>query len=197
MTEIVSNQLDSGYLTDEEKNELERAFNTVLKLLNLDYKLKNILVTYPFEADINEHNRAEVIFHRNQFNNKTVEFETLKQYIFEGKKANVKLIRHELMHIKDIFDPLFKHSYNQEEKVRLEKQLFSYMMIIWNIYIDSRLIEDYKLESSMNKHDRKEEFKRNLRKAYNEAWFEKLWEKRNATFESLINEGRKVLEKLS
>jgi len=192
MTEIECPKLDSGYLTDEEQHKLKVAFNTVLEEIDLKNEFKKILVTYNLDKSvINENNRAKIICNEDELKNREASFETLKKYIFINNTVYIELIRHELMHLKDMSDLKFKFSHKKEPKVGT--RLYKVVIFVWNIYIDSRLKVVYGLESSRDKDYRKGEF---LAIVNDENWFECLWKKRDITYDYLIEEAKKILKKL-
>lgn len=180
-------------LTKEEKNRLELEFHILLKELNLENTIKKISISYGDECIINEGNKARIAWSDDNIKNKGFSFETLKEYIFSNGEINRGIIRHELMHLKDIYDLSFQ--YDHDKYKQLARLVIVVLMEIWNIYIDSRLIKDYGLPSSRSKDDRKKAFFDNIIK--DEKLFEDLWNKRDLTFNSIIEETKGIFEILS
>ena len=111
-------------------------------------------------------------------------------------------LRHEFMHVSDMIDEKFGYTYDRLPQVSSpveENIIRDRYRIIWDIYIDSRLIRQGK-ETVSDKENQHREFEALYLKipySQREVIFENLWGAENLTHHDILdmaNDARKVLE---
>ncbi len=102
-----------------------------------------------------------------------------------------KLLRHELMHVSDMLDRQFRHEYREMLNVSFpaeENIIRDRYRVLWDIYIDSRLIRAGKKTVS-DKHGRYQEFEALYYKIPNAsrmAIFDGLWQMEMLTHDQIL-----------
>ena len=119
MVKIMIHLTNNGrFLTENEKELIKQSFFNIIKEFGLFDKIKSIAVTYDSNDVLSKDNRAYINIDENQLCHKNREYEfcTSFQYIFNNGHVNSNLIRHELMHLKDVFGEYFEYNLELEKK---------------------------------------------------------------------------------
>lgn len=148
--------------TPNDEAELKDIVGLEIRRFDLSNEIKKIKITYDSNDEVGDGNRMYISLEDDNCHKKReYNFCTDEQYLFPNGKLDSdlipKLIRHELMHLKDVFSEDFKHDFEFERICkRKNKELWRRINLIWNIYIDSRL-EDTPHLSSKTKDDTRKE----------------------------------------